>query len=108
MPVPIRLALVLLFVPVLLNAQPANHPPTLLSDLVDVSRDFRDYTNAYYVADTLAGFDPANARDPQWQRAFKKQRAEQNVRALERLARNASWREYRELSECRGEEAGVD
>ena len=36
-----------------------NQPPALLSDLVDVSRDFRDYTNAYYVADTLAGFDPA-------------------------------------------------
>jgi hypothetical protein len=24
-----------------------NQPPTLLSDLVDVSRDFRDYANAY-------------------------------------------------------------
>jgi alpha-D-xyloside xylohydrolase len=36
-----------------------NQPPALLSDLVDVSRDFRDYTNAYYLADTLTGFDPA-------------------------------------------------
>jgi alpha-D-xyloside xylohydrolase len=37
-----------------------NQPPPLLSDLVDVSRDFRDYTNAYYVADTLSSFDPAS------------------------------------------------
>jgi alpha-D-xyloside xylohydrolase len=36
-----------------------NQPPPLLSDLVDVSRDFRDYTNAYYVADALTAFDPA-------------------------------------------------
>ena len=36
-----------------------NQPPALLSDLVDVSRDFRDYTNAYYVADALTSFDPA-------------------------------------------------
>ncbi|HSD66092.1 MAG TPA: alpha-xylosidase, partial [Vicinamibacteria bacterium] len=40
-------------------AQPANTPPPLLSDLVDVSPDFRDYRNAYYLADSLAGFDPA-------------------------------------------------
>lgn len=38
---------------------PGNQPPALLSDLVDVSRDFRDYTNAYYVADALSSFDPA-------------------------------------------------
>ncbi len=43
------------------HAQPANQPPPLLSDLVDVSRDFRDYTNAYYLADSLARFDPAAA-----------------------------------------------
>jgi alpha-D-xyloside xylohydrolase len=36
-----------------------NQPPPLLSDLVDVSRDFRDYTNAYYLADALTAFDPA-------------------------------------------------
>ncbi|HUG54918.1 MAG TPA: alpha-xylosidase [Vicinamibacteria bacterium] len=38
-----------------------NQPPPLLSDLVDVSRDFRDYTNAYYLADVLSSFDPATA-----------------------------------------------
>jgi alpha-D-xyloside xylohydrolase len=61
MPIPVRLALVSWLVPALLAAQPANQPPPLLSDLVDVSRDFRDYTNAYYVADSLSSFDPARA-----------------------------------------------
>jgi alpha-D-xyloside xylohydrolase len=42
-----------------LCAQSANQPPPLLSDLVDVSGDFRDYRNAYYLADSLSGFDPA-------------------------------------------------
>jgi len=43
-------------------AQSANQPPPLLSDLVDVSPDFRDYRNAYYLADSLSGFDPAAGR----------------------------------------------
>jgi alpha-D-xyloside xylohydrolase len=53
-----------------LHAQGAgNQPPALLSDLVDVSRDFRDYTNAYYLADALTKFDPATARGQvQWKR----------------------------------------
>ena len=41
---------------------PANQPPTLLSDLVDVSPDFHDYANTYYLADALSSFDPATAR----------------------------------------------
>ena len=48
--------------PLALAQGAGNQPPPLLSDLVDVSRDFRDYTNAYYLADTLTGFDPATAR----------------------------------------------
>jgi alpha-D-xyloside xylohydrolase len=53
-------ALAVAFVPGPLAAQgPANQPPTLLSDLVDVSRDFRDYTSAYFLADSVASFDPA-------------------------------------------------
>jgi len=43
-------------------AQSANAPPPLLSDLVDVSPDFRDYRNAYYLADSLSGFDPATGK----------------------------------------------
>jgi alpha-D-xyloside xylohydrolase len=41
------------------RAQSGNQPPPLLSDLVDVSPDFRDLTNAYYLADSLVAFDPA-------------------------------------------------
>jgi alpha-D-xyloside xylohydrolase len=41
------------------DAQLADHPPTLLSDLVDVSADFREYRNTYFLADKLASFDPA-------------------------------------------------
>jgi alpha-D-xyloside xylohydrolase len=54
----------------LAHAQGAgNQPPPLLSDLVDVSRDFRDYTNAYYLADTLTSFDPATGKGQvKWRR----------------------------------------
>ena len=43
------------------DAQAGRPAAPLLSDLVDVSSDFRDYANAYYVADALASFDPATA-----------------------------------------------
>jgi alpha-D-xyloside xylohydrolase len=33
--------------------------PALMSDLVDVSGDFHDFRNTYFLADSLAGFDPA-------------------------------------------------
>jgi len=54
------LLLALGFTPVLV-AQSGNQPPALLSDLVDISRDFRDYTNDFFLADHLAAFDPATA-----------------------------------------------
>ena len=62
-PAPLALA-VLLLLPAApaLWAQSANQPPPLLSDLVDVSPDFRDFRNAYYLADSLSGFDPASGR----------------------------------------------
>jgi alpha-D-xyloside xylohydrolase len=44
-----------------LSASSANQPPTLLNDLVDISRDFHDYTNGYFLADHLASFDPDTA-----------------------------------------------
>jgi alpha-D-xyloside xylohydrolase len=50
---------VLLLTAAAARPQAGNQPPPLLSDLVDVSRDFRDYANAYYLADHLAAFDPA-------------------------------------------------
>ena len=33
--------------------------PSLLADGIDVSPDFRDFANAYYVADSVVTFDPA-------------------------------------------------
>jgi alpha-D-xyloside xylohydrolase len=46
-----------LAVPLLYGAS-ANQPPGLLSDPVDISGDFREYSNTYFLADRLAGFDP--------------------------------------------------
>ena len=37
----------------------ANQPASLLNDPVDVSGDFRDLSNLYYLADQLAEFNPA-------------------------------------------------
>jgi len=42
-----------------LTAQ-VDRPPGLLNDLVDISGDFHEYRNTYFVADKLAGFDPAS------------------------------------------------
>jgi alpha-D-xyloside xylohydrolase len=33
----------------------------LLNEVVDVSKDFRNFSNTYYLADRLAGFEPATA-----------------------------------------------
>ena len=41
-----------------LKAQ-VERPPGLVSDLVDVSPDFTEYRNTYFLADKLAAFDPA-------------------------------------------------
>ena len=40
----------------------ANPTPPLLNDPVDVSGDFRDFSNLYYLADKLADFDPATGK----------------------------------------------
>ena len=34
----------------------------LLNEPYDISGDFRSFTNAYYLADSLAGFDPATGK----------------------------------------------
>jgi alpha-D-xyloside xylohydrolase len=52
-----KVLLPLLAVPVLFGAS-ANQPPGLLNDLLDISSDFHDYTNTYFLADRLLGFDP--------------------------------------------------
>ena len=41
-----------------LKAQ-VDHQPGLLNDLVDISADFHEYRNTYFLADKLTGFDPA-------------------------------------------------
>ena len=37
----------------------ASNPPRLLNDPVDISGDFHNFANLYYLADKLADFDPA-------------------------------------------------
>ncbi|MFW6205853.1 MAG: TIM-barrel domain-containing protein, partial [Gemmatimonadota bacterium] len=50
---------------VLLIAAPVSsqtpYPPYLLNEAVDISPDFRDFANGYFLADSLASFDPATA-----------------------------------------------
>ena len=48
----------------------ANPIPTLLNDPIDVSGDFRDFSNLYYLADRLTAFDPATGTGKiTWQRS---------------------------------------
>lgn len=48
----------------------ANPAPRLLNEPVDVSGDFRDFANSYYLADQVTHFDPATASGMiSWQRA---------------------------------------
>ena len=48
----------------------ANPLPQLLNEPVDVSGDFRDFSDLYYLADKLADFDPATGQGKiTWQRA---------------------------------------
>ena len=53
------------------NPLPAANPTLpLLNDPVDVSADFRDFSDLYYLADQLADFDPATGSGKiTWQRA---------------------------------------
>ncbi len=52
------------------DAFAANPAPRLLNEPVDISGDFRDFANTYYLADKLAQFDPATAKGKiTWQRA---------------------------------------
>ncbi|MDX1675172.1 MAG: alpha-xylosidase, partial [Longimicrobiales bacterium] len=37
------------------------YPPHLLNEAVDISPDFQDFANGYFLADSLARFDPATA-----------------------------------------------
>src|SRR6476646_523002 len=48
-----------MFVAGTLTLAAANPAPALLNEPIDVSGDFRDFANTYYVADHVAAFDPA-------------------------------------------------
>jgi len=54
---------VLFFLSVPVKAQIPPHSPdrvhALLNEPVDITGDFRDFANTYYLADSLAGFDPS-------------------------------------------------
>jgi alpha-D-xyloside xylohydrolase len=56
----------------------------LLNEPVDISGDFRDFTNLYYLADKLASFDPATASGKiTWQRAaYSTRQAFDNMLAM--------------------------
>ena len=47
----------------------AQHSTTLLNEPLDLSKDFRDFTNTYFLADSLAAFDPATRQGQlKWRR----------------------------------------
>src|SRR6185437_15737838 len=54
-----KMSAVLLTLGVAASAFAANPQAPLLNDPVDISGDFRDLSNFYYLADELTGFDPA-------------------------------------------------
>lgn len=52
-----------------INALQAQNRPILLNEPLDISKDFHDYTNTYFFADSLASFDPATGQGTiQWLR----------------------------------------
>ncbi|MGA3243496.1 MAG: alpha-xylosidase [Bacteroidota bacterium] len=61
----ILFACTILLIPVIATAQippQPGHPQYLLNEPVDISGDFHDFTNTYYLADSLASFDPATGK----------------------------------------------
>src|SRR5207253_4936629 len=54
-----KISTVILALGTAVSALAAAPQTPLLNDPVDVSGDFRDFSNYYYLADELAGFDPA-------------------------------------------------
>lgn len=53
-----------------LSLAQAQSTQTLMNEAVDLSKDFKDYINTYFLADSLAGFDPATGKGLlKWRRA---------------------------------------
>ena len=65
----------------------ANPLPPLLNDPIDVSGDFRDFSDLYYLADRLAAFDPATGTGKiTWQRSeYFTRQAFDNMLAVQRV-----------------------
>jgi alpha-D-xyloside xylohydrolase len=61
----ILLAVLILCTPMCIRIHsqiPPKSPPTyLVNEVVDISGDFRDFSNTYYLADSLGSFDPSTA-----------------------------------------------
>ena len=57
----IRLLLLLFVQITIVNAQPNGLSNYLVNEPVDISPDFRNFTNTYYFADSLSTFDPVSA-----------------------------------------------
>ena len=55
-------ALVLVVLAPLAVSAQTPYPPYLMNQAVDISPDFHDFANGYFVADSLASFDPATGR----------------------------------------------
>ncbi len=57
----IPLALICLSFPSTAQIPPQpGHPQYLMNEAIDISGDFHDFTNTYYLADSLADFDPVS------------------------------------------------
>src|SRR5215475_1434920 len=62
-----KLTVILCFSPLISFSQTENN--YLINEPIDISPDFRNFTNTYFIADSLASFDPATgAGSVQWQR----------------------------------------
>jgi alpha-D-xyloside xylohydrolase len=69
----------------------ANPLPPLLNDPIDVSGDFRDFSDLYYLADRLAAFDPATGTGKiTWQRSeyFTRQAFDNMLAVIKPVAPN--------------------
>src|SRR5258706_725045 len=59
----------IVFIAIHIQAEAQTESNALLNEPVDISPDFRNFTNTYFLADSLVSFDPASVSGTiQWQR----------------------------------------
>src|SRR5689334_13756237 len=62
-----KIFLLFIFFPFIAFSQTENN--SLINEPIDISPDFKNFTNTYFIADSLASFDPATGSGTvQWQR----------------------------------------